>query len=226
MRVCGDYSLTVNPVIVPDSYPLPRIDDLLASLAGGESFTKLDLSGAYQQVELDEESKKLLTVNTPWGLFRYNRLPFGVSVAPAIFQRIVDSLLQGVPGTVVYLDDTLVTGKSREEHLRNLELVLGRLAFENIKNARFSFLWWNTEGIKLIKRDSIRPMTRLRQSRTHRPPRMSRSSKRIWVWSTIMKNSSGTWRRSWLRCIVYSKKELSGNGATAKFRLLRTQRKL
>ena len=87
LRVCGDNSLTVNPVIVPDSYPLPRIDDLLASLAGGESFTKLDLSSAYQQVELDEESKKLLTVNTPWGLFRYNRLPFGVSVAPAIFQR-------------------------------------------------------------------------------------------------------------------------------------------
>ena len=66
--------------------------------------------------------------NTQLGLFRYNRLPFGVSPVLSIFQRIMDSLLQGIPGTVLYPGDILVTGRSTREHLHNLDVVLGRLA--------------------------------------------------------------------------------------------------
>ena len=62
--ICRDYKQTVNQVAVPDKHPLPKVEDLLASLAGGESFTKLDLANAYQQLALDEESSKLMTVNT------------------------------------------------------------------------------------------------------------------------------------------------------------------
>ena len=72
------------------------MDNLLASLAGGESFIKLDLAHAYQQLVLDEDSSQLTTVNTHRGLLKYKRLPYGISAAPAFFQRTRESLLQGM----------------------------------------------------------------------------------------------------------------------------------
>ena len=86
IRLCGDYKLTVNRVAKLDTYPLPKIDDLLATLAGGSSFTKLDLSQEYQQVQLDPESQQFVTINTMKGLYGYTRLPFGVNSVPSIFQ--------------------------------------------------------------------------------------------------------------------------------------------
>ena len=101
VRICGDYKVTVNRAAKIDKYPLPRIDDLFASLSGGKRFTTLDLSHAYQQIELEDESRKYVTVSTHKGLFQYNRLPFGVASAPSIFQRTMDNLLQGIPGVCV-----------------------------------------------------------------------------------------------------------------------------
>jgi hypothetical protein len=111
-----------------DKYPLPIIDDLFASLAGGKRFTKLDLSHAYQQIELDEDSRQYVAISTHKGLFRYNRLPFGLASAPSIFQRTMENLLQGIPGVCVYIDDILITGRTDEEHLEHLDEVLRRLA--------------------------------------------------------------------------------------------------
>lgn len=71
VRLCGDYKVTVNRVAKVEKYPLPRIDDILSSLSGGKSFSKLDLAHAYQQVPLDEDSQKLTTINTPKGLYQY-----------------------------------------------------------------------------------------------------------------------------------------------------------
>jgi len=127
IRICGDYKLTVNRVCKVDSYPIPKIEDLLANLAGGKTFSKLDLSHAYSQLPLDEESKKFVTINTHKGLFQYNRLPYGVSSAPGIFQRVMENLLQGIPHVVVYLDDILVTGKTDKEHLSKLTEILKRM---------------------------------------------------------------------------------------------------
>ena len=122
-RICGDYKVTINQEPEIDQYPLPKPENLFATLAGGKRFTKLDLSQAYQQLELDDPSKMLVTINTHRGLYRYNRLPFGVASAPALF----DTVLQDIPHVICYLDDILVTGTSESDHLRNLETVFKRL---------------------------------------------------------------------------------------------------
>ena len=127
IRLCGDFKMTVNQIAKPDQCPIPRLEDLFSTLAGGKTFTKLDMSQAYQQIKLDEESKPYVVINTHKGLFRYNQLPFGVSAAPAIFQRVMESLLQGIDGVVVYLDDILVMGRTDVEHLATLEKVLDRM---------------------------------------------------------------------------------------------------
>ena len=132
LRLCGDYKLTINKAAKLDSYPLPKIEDLFAKLAGGKRFTKLDVAHAYQQIPLSEESKPYVTINTHKGLFQHNRLPFGVHSAPAIFQRAMESLLRDVPSTVVYLDDILISGKDEQEHLCNLDTVLERLEKEGL----------------------------------------------------------------------------------------------
>ena len=133
IRVCGDFKVTINPALRIDQYPLPKPSDLMASLAGGKRFTKLDLTSAYQQMTLDEESSRLVTINTHQGLYQYSRLPFGVASAPAVFQKAMDTILQGIPGVICYLDDILITGKSDREHLHNLEEVLKRLQHHGVQ---------------------------------------------------------------------------------------------
>ena len=127
VRICGDYKVTVNGVSRLDSYPIPKTDDLLAKVGGGQFFSKLDLTQAYQHLELDEASKEFTTINTHQGLYRYTRLPYGVSSAPGISQRIMEILLRGIPGVYVRIDDILVSGKTQTEHLQTLRTVLQRL---------------------------------------------------------------------------------------------------
>lgn len=133
VRLCGDYKVTVNRVIVPDPYPLPTAEDLFATLAGGKYFSVIDLENAYLQVPLSEESKQFLTINTSRGLFQYQTLSFGVSTAGAIFQRIMDQLLCGIEGVTCYLDDILIQTKTKEEHLKTVDLVMSLLSKNGIK---------------------------------------------------------------------------------------------
>ena len=126
VRVCGDYKVTVNPSLDVDQYPLPKSEDLFATLANRKTFSKLDLSQAYQQMVLDEKSAECLTINTHLGLYQYTRLPFGVASAPAMFQRAMDMILQGIDGVICYID-ILLTGSTDEEHLERLEEVLKKV---------------------------------------------------------------------------------------------------
>ena len=82
---------------------------------------------------LDEDSCKYVTINTHQGLYQYTRVPFGISSAPALFQKIMDTILQGIPHTICYLHDILVTGVTEAEHLHNLEEVLKRLQLNGLK---------------------------------------------------------------------------------------------
>ena len=133
VRLCGDYKVTVNPELQPERCPLPRIEDIFADLAGGQKFSKIDLRQAYHQLEIEEDSKKYLTINTHTGLFQYNRLVFGITSAPAIWQRTIDQVLEGKSGTSCVLDDMIITGKNDEEHLANLEEVLCRLQVHGLR---------------------------------------------------------------------------------------------
>ena len=105
-------------------YPIPKVEDLLATLGGGEKFTKLDMSQAYQQLQLDDESKQYTTINTHKGLFQYTGLPYGIPSAPGIFQQNMENLLQNIPYVIVWVDDILVSGASDKDYLSNLEEVL------------------------------------------------------------------------------------------------------
>ena len=133
LRLCGDYKVTVNPHIQMDRYPLPIPEDIYATLDGAKVFAKLDLSQAYHQLELDEASKQLTTINTPFGLFRYNRLPFGIAVAPAKFQRIMEKIVGDLPFVKVFLDDLLVAANSKEESWQRVAMVLERLQAAGVR---------------------------------------------------------------------------------------------
>lgn len=133
IRLCGDFKVTVNQCLDEQQYPLPNVEDMFAKLAGGQKFTKLDLSQAYQQLILDDASKPLLTINTHMGLYRYHRLPYGVSAAPAIFQSVMDQILQGLDYVVCRIDDILITAPNDAKHLDTLGEVLRRLDKHNIR---------------------------------------------------------------------------------------------
>ncbi|XP_045765544.1 uncharacterized protein K02A2.6-like [Maniola jurtina] len=136
LRICADYKVTLNPVLLVDRYPLPKIDDLLVNLNGAQIFSKIDLSQAYNQIELDD-SKALTVINTHRGLFKYNRLVFGLASSPGIFQRIMSTLLKGIPGVEIFLDDIIIGTKGdQKQHLKILEEVLNRLKLNGMKLKR------------------------------------------------------------------------------------------
>ena len=105
VRLCGDFKITVNPALQVDQYPMPKPEDLLATLAGGHNFTKLDLTQAYQQMQLAKEDRKYTTINTHQGLYQYTQLPYGMASAPAVFQQAMDKILHGIPRVICYIDD-------------------------------------------------------------------------------------------------------------------------
>ena len=133
LRLCADYKLTVNSVAKNEVYPLPRIEELFASVSGGKVFLKLDLSHAYLQLKLDVSSQENVTISTHRGLYHYTRRPLVVASAPAIFQCTMEMLLKRLPMVIVYLDDILVAGKMEQEHLTNLAQVLEHLSSPGMK---------------------------------------------------------------------------------------------
>ena len=135
IRVCGDYR-RVNETIEDDCYKLPNVTDMFAKLTmdglNPVWFSVIDLSGAFNQLILDEEASEILTLNTSRGLLRPKRLSFGVKTAPAQFQ-IIDTILAGMKNVMVRVDDILVSTVSKEDHLQTLKEVLRRLQVSNVR---------------------------------------------------------------------------------------------
>lgn len=132
IRLCVDLRKP-NQAVVIDSHPLPHPEEIFHQLTGMTVFSKLDLSSAYHQMELAEESRDLIAFMTHDGLFRFKRVCFGLASAAAAFQKMLSTVLKGCRGTVHYLDDILVAGISQKEHGENLQQVLTRLQKSGMK---------------------------------------------------------------------------------------------
>lgn len=126
IRLCVDLR-EVNKAIVVDSYPLPDIGELFSELEGSTVFSKMDLASAYHQLELDEASRDLTAFITHDGLYRFKRVCFGLASAPSTFQKLMSTILAGLPGVQCYLDDIIVYGKDKTEHDKQLNIVLTKL---------------------------------------------------------------------------------------------------
>ena len=133
IRLCGDYKQTINKHVLQVPTQQLNITDLLQNLGGKTWFSKIDLEGAYLQLELEEDSKSLTTINTPFGLYQYNRLPYGIKSSPGIFEANIKKILSDLPGVESYMDDILVSGKSKEEHDKNLKATMTRLKEHQVK---------------------------------------------------------------------------------------------
>ncbi|XP_031784109.1 uncharacterized protein K02A2.6-like [Nasonia vitripennis] len=133
VRTCANYKKTINPWLVDHRYPIPRIEEIFSALKGGEEFTKLDLEWAYNQIEVDEETSRILAWSTHMGVFKVKRLSFGPKTACSIFQEKIEGVVRDLQGCKNYFDDLIVTGKDRKKHLENLENVLKALKDHGLK---------------------------------------------------------------------------------------------
>ena len=126
LRVCLDPK-PLNKAIKRQHYPLPTTEDIFSRMEGATIFSKLDASAGYWQIPVDNESSKLLTFNTPFGRYKFNRLPFGVHVASEIFQKEMERILDGIPGVANVQDDVIIWANNTCDHDKRLKLVLDRI---------------------------------------------------------------------------------------------------
>lgn len=134
LRLCVDYRL-LNRKTRRDAFPLPRIEESLDALSGARWFSTLDLASGYNQVSVEEKDKCKTAFCTPFGLYEFNRMPFGLCNAPSTFQRLMERMFgsQHFQTLLLYLDDVIVFSSSIDEHLERLDKVLSRLHQEGLK---------------------------------------------------------------------------------------------
>lgn len=159
-RFCIDYR-ELNKRTIKDSYPLPLIEDCLDVLANNVYFSRCDMSWGYHQILMDPDSASKTAFNSRFGLFQYQFLPFGLTNAPATFQRAMNLILKGLTWSCVlaYLDDVMVLGKSFMDHMSNLEKLFKRFrTFQaKLKPSKCLFFQTETEFLgKVISQEGVR----------------------------------------------------------------------
>ena len=140
LRLCTDYR-QLNNVTQPDSYPLPRIDDLIDTVGQSKYISKIDLNKGFHQIPLTKNAQTISAFITPFGLYEYKVMPFGMRNSPATFQRTMNFLLHDLEDVQVYLDDIIIYSDTWSQHLHRLAAVLQKLqdAHLTIKLAKTSF---------------------------------------------------------------------------------------
>ncbi|GBN89991.1 Transposon Ty3-G Gag-Pol polyprotein [Araneus ventricosus] len=119
--------IELNKNVMRELHPLPKAEYSLNLLTGAKIFSKLDANSGFWQISLDKKSSYLTTFITPFGRFRFQRLPFRISSAPEHFQRRMSQMLEGISGTIYHIDDILIWGSTQEEHDQRLKEVYKRL---------------------------------------------------------------------------------------------------
>jgi len=136
VRICVDLK-DLNESVLRETHPIPGVDDTLAQLSGATVFSKVDATSGFWQIPLSEDSRLLTTFITPYGRYCFNKLPFGISSAPELFQSRMNKILEGLEGVVCHMDDVLIYGANKAEHNTRLKAVLERLQAAGITlNAR------------------------------------------------------------------------------------------
>jgi hypothetical protein len=159
IRFCIDFR-KVNENIVGDAYPMPFIADIVDALEGSKIFSTIDLTKGYWQLPLGEESKSITAFSTAEGLFEFNVLPFGLSTASAIFQRVMNGIFKDVEFVRVYMDDIIIFSQNDLEHRDHLEKTFSILKKAglavNMKKCHFFKTEINFLGVK-IDQDGVHP---------------------------------------------------------------------
>ena len=145
IRICID-PRDLNKTIRRERYPMMTIEEVVASIPQAKVFSVLDATSGYWQVKLDEASSKLCTFNTPYGRYRFTRLPFGIKSAPEVFQQCMSELFEDIEGVKAIVDDLLIWGKDDGEHDARLKQVLNRACEVNLeempnKTGRSTLCW-------------------------------------------------------------------------------------
>ena len=159
-RMCVDFR-TLNKIVRPVSYPLPLIDDILSLLGNARYFTALDLKSGYWQVQLDDDSKEKTAFACHRGLFQFNVMLFGLSNAPAVFQELMNIVLQGCEDfAMAYLDDVLIFSKDEKEHLQHIQIIFDRIRQHGLKLKLKKCAFFQEETGYLgfvINKDGVKP---------------------------------------------------------------------
>ena len=157
-RLFGDYR-ALNQCTVPDCYPVPHIHDFSSSLEVATILTKVDLLGAYYQISVTQDDVLKMALTTPFGLFEFVRMPFGLRNMAQTFQRFIDQVLQGSTSVYTYINDVLIASPTPEQRLKDVLTIFECLSSNGVifspNNVSLAFRNSITSVIELTKTVSL-----------------------------------------------------------------------
>ena len=131
-RLCVDYR-ALNKITRTYIWPMPRIEDILAKLGKAKFFTTLDLRSGYHHIAIDEDSIKKTAFCTPFSIYEYLKVPFGLAQAPSYFQKLMNKVLNGLNFAFAYLDDIIIFSETAEEHMKHIQIIIDRCKATQLK---------------------------------------------------------------------------------------------